>query len=307
MSRYDWRHSAFAPLVGLLVSGVLLVAGAVGALLRFVGATTAPAAAELVVTLVIAVFLTTVLRIVRAVPDIRRESAATARAVANIGSVKPTEGTLVARRLKLFKEAAEAGSDCEAVLSARSALDEGEMTNRHHLDHALIWALPVFGFIGTALTMAAMVGSFGNALDGRGDPSVLIAALKQYVLPELASAFGVTMIALFLSVLAFGAMALVERAERANVGAADEVFLIYLARLPGKEAAPGLQGLTRELAQVQGLTRELSHMQGLTQELAHSRGRTEELVKGLDALRTAVDRLAAAESRPQKYTLVREQ
>ncbi|GAA4969277.1 hypothetical protein HD597_008748 [Nonomuraea thailandensis] len=307
MSRYDWRHSAFAPLVGLLVSGVLLVAGAVGALLRLVGATTAPAAAELVVTLVIAVFLTTVLRIVRAVPDIRRESAATARAVASIGSVKLGEETLVARRLKLFKEAAEAGSDCEAVLSARSALDESEMANRHHLDHALIWALPVFGFIGTALTMAAMVSSFGNALDGRGDPGVLIAALKQFVLPELASAFGVTMIALFLSVLAFGAMALVERAERANVGAADEVFLIYLARLPGKEAGPGLAGLTRELAQVQGLTRELSHMQGLTQELAHSRGRTEELVKGLDALRTAVDRLAAAESRPQKYTLVREQ
>ncbi|SPL95401.1 unnamed protein product [[Actinomadura] parvosata subsp. kistnae] len=293
--------------MGLLVSGVLLVAGAVGALLRLVGAATAPAAAELVVTLVIAVFITTVLRIVRAVPDIRRERAATARAVANIGSVKPGEDTLVGRRLKLFKEAAEAGSDCEAVLSARSALDESEMANKHHLDHALIWALPVFGFIGTALTMAAMVGSFGNALDGRGDPGVLIAALKQYVLPELASAFGVTMIALFLSVLAFGAMALVERAERANVGAADEVFLIYLARLPGKEAAPGLQGLTRELAQVQGLTRELSHMQGLTQELAHSRGRTEELVKGLDALRTAVDRLAAAESRPQKYTLVREQ
>ncbi|MEV0824192.1 hypothetical protein [Nonomuraea rubra] len=308
MSRYDWRHSAFAPLVGLLVSGALLVAGAVGALLRFVGATTAPAAAELVVTLVIAVFVTTVLRIVRAVPDIRRESAATARAVASIGSVKPNEDTLVARRLKLFKEAAEAGSDCEAVLSARSALDESEMANRHHLDHALIWALPVFGFIGTALTMAAMVGSFGDALDGRGDPAVLIAALKQYVLPELASAFGVTMIALFLSVLAFGAMALVERGERANVGAADEVFLVYLARLPGKkEAVPGLAGLTRELAQVQGLTKELSHMQGLTQELAHSRGRTEELVKGLDALRTAVDRLAAAESRPQKYTLVREQ
>ncbi|UBU14781.1 hypothetical protein [Nonomuraea gerenzanensis] len=305
MSRYDWRHSAFAPLLGLLVSGVLLVGGAVAALLRFVGATTAPAAAELVVTLVIAVFLTTVLRIARAVPDIRRESAATARAVANIGSVRPAEDTLVARRLKLFKEAAEAGGDCEAVLSARSALDDGELTNKHHLDHALIWALPVFGFIGTALTMAAMVGSFGNALDGKGDPSVLIAALKQYVLPELASAFGVTMIALFLSVLAFGAMALVERAERANVGAADEVFLIYLARLPGKEAAPAQAGLTRELAQ--GLTKELSQVQGLTQELAHSRGRTEELVKGLDALRTAVERLTAAESRPQRYTLVREQ
>ncbi|MCF6473004.1 hypothetical protein FAF44_32115 [Nonomuraea sp. MG754425] len=305
MSRYDWRHSAFAPLLGLLVSGGLLMTGAVEAVLVFVGATTAPAAAELVVTLVIAVFLTTVLRIVRAVPDIRRENEATARAVTGIGSVKPGDETLVGRRLRLFKEAAEAGSDAEAVLSARSALDESEMANKHHLDHALIWALPVFGFIGTALTMAAMVGSFGNALDGRGDPSVLIAALKQYVLPELASAFGVTMIALFLSVLAFGAMALVERAERTNVGAADEVFLIYLARLPAKAAGSG--GLAREMSQIQELSRELSHTQGLTQELAHSRGRTEELVKGLDALRTAVERLSAVESRPQKYTLVREQ
>ncbi|MEV0382170.1 hypothetical protein [Nonomuraea sp. NPDC050643] len=286
MSRYDWRHSVFAPVVALMVAAVLMVAGAVEALLVAVGATTAPVAAELVVTLIIAVFLTTVLRIVRAVPDIRRESAATARAVTNIGAVKPGEETLVGRRLKLFKEAAEAGNDCEAVLSARSALDESEMANKHHLDHALIWALPVFGFIGTALTMGAMVNSFSNALDRQGDPGVLIAALKQYVLPELASAFGVTLVALFLSVLAFGAMALVERAERAAVVEADEVFLVYVARLPAKQAAPA--------------------MSGLTQELAASRGRTEELTKGLDALRTAVERLSAAESRPQKYTLVRE-
>jgi hypothetical protein len=276
----------FAPLVGLLVSALLVAAGVVEALLKSVGATTAPAAAELVVTLIITVFLTTVLRIVRAVPDIRRESAATARAVANLQTVRPTEDTLVGRRLKLFREAAEAGNDCEAVLSARSALDDSEMANKHHLDHALIWALPVFGFIGTALTMAAMVSSFSDALDNQGDPSVLIAALKQHVLPELASAFGVTLIALFLSVLAFGAMSLVERAERTSVVAADEVFLTYIARLPAKQAAPA--------------------MQGLTQELAQSRGRTEELVKGLDALRTAVERLSAAESRPQKYTLVRE-
>lgn len=274
-------------MVGLVLSALLLVAGVVGSLLESVGATTAPAAAELVVTLIFAVFLTTVLRIVRAVPDIRRESAATARAVANVQAVKPTEDTLVGRRLKLFKEAAEAGNDCEAVLSARSALDDSEMANKHHLDHALIWALPVFGFIGTALTMAAMVSAFSNALDSQGDPGVLITALKQHVLPELASAFGVTLIALFLSVLAFGAMALTERAERASVVAADEVFLIYIARLPAKQAAPA--------------------MHGLTQELAQSRGRTEELVKGLDALRTAVERLSAAESRPQKYTLVRDQ
>jgi hypothetical protein len=277
----------FAPVVGLAVSALLMIAGMVETLLVSVGAATAPVAAELVVTLIIAVFLTTVLRIVRAIPDIRRESEATARAVTSIQAVTPGEDTLVGRRLRLFKEAAEAGNDCEAVLSARSALDDSEMVNKHHLDHALIWALPVFGFIGTALTMGAMVSSFSSALDSKGDPGVLIAALKQHVLPELASAFGVTLIALFLSVLAFGSMALVERAERASVVAADEVFLIYIARLPAKQAAPA--------------------MHGLTQELAQSRGRTEELVKGLDALRTAVERLSAAESRPQKYTLVRDQ
>ncbi|WP_336208645.1 hypothetical protein [Nonomuraea sp. LPB2021202275-12-8] len=286
MSRFDWRHSVFAPVVALVVSALLLAAGAVETSLQSVGATTAPVAAEFVVTLIIAVFLTTVLRIARVVPDIRRENAATARAVANVQAVNPGGDTLVARRLKLFREAAEAGNDCEAVLSARSALDDSEMANKHHLDHALIWALPVFGFIGTALTMAAMVTSFGDALDSQGDPAVLMTALRQHVLPELASAFGVTLIALFLSVLAFFAMALAERAERAGVAAADEVFLTYIARLPAKQAAPA--------------------MQGLSQELARSRGETEALVKGLDALRTAVERLSAAETRPQKYTLVRE-
>lgn len=294
MSRFDWRHSGFAPLVGLLVSAVLLMTGMVRQLLQFVGATTAPGAAELVVTLIIAVFLTTVLRIVRAVPDIRKESAATARASASVQAVRPSDDTLVGRRLRLFKEAAEAGGDAEAVLSARSALDDTEMVNKHHIDHALIWALPVFGFIGTALTMATMVGSFGNALDNRGDPGVLITALKQHVLPELASAFGVTMIALFLSVLAFGAMALIERAERASVAAADEVFLVYLARLPGASKGGSSAPAGPEL-------------RGLTQELAQSRDRTEELIKGIDALRTAVERLSAVESKPQKYTLVREQ
>jgi hypothetical protein len=294
VSRFDWRHSVFAPLVGLLVSAVLLMTGMVRQLLQFVGATTAPGAAELVVTLIFAVFFTTVLRIVRAVPDIRREAAATARAEASVQSVRPSDDTLVGKRLRLFREAAEAGGDAEAVLTARSALDDGEMANKHHIDHALIWALPVFGFIGTALTMAAMVGSFSSALDSRGDPGVLITALKQHVLPELASAFGVTMIALFLSVLAFGAMTLIERSERASVAAADEVFLIYLARLPGgKGAAPAAPAG--------------SELRGLTQELAQSRDRTEELIKGLDALGTAVERQSAAESKPQKYTLVREQ
>ncbi|MFI6909624.1 hypothetical protein ACIBKY_50770 [Nonomuraea sp. NPDC050394] len=286
MSRYNWHHSVFAPVVALIGSVLLMVAGVVETVLVSVGATTAPAAAELVVTVIIGVFLTTMLRIARAVPDIRRENAAITRARVNVQAVKANEDTLVARRLKLFREAAEAGNDCEAVLSARSALDDGEIANKHHLDHTLIWALPVFGFIGTALTMAEMVSSFSSALDSQGDPSVLITALKQHVLPELASAFGVTLIALFLSVLAFGAMALVERAERAGVVAADEVFLTYVARLPAKRTAPA--------------------MQGLTQELAQSRGSTEELVKGLDALRTAVERLSAAESRPQRYTLVRE-
>ncbi|MEW9547160.1 hypothetical protein [Nonomuraea sp. NPDC050783] len=273
-------------MTGIAVSALLLASGAVAALLKAVGATTAPAGAALVVTLIFAVFLTVVLRIVRAVPDLRREAAATARARTGLHAVPPGGDTLVARRLRLFRDAAEAGNDCEAVLSARSALDDGEMAGKHHLDHALIWALPVFGFIGTALTMAGMVTSFSGALDRQGDPGVLISALKQHVLPELASAFGVTLIALFLSVLAFGTMAVVERAERAAVAAADEVFLAHLARLPGKEAAPALAGLA--------------------EELARSRGRTEELVKGLDALRTAVERLADAESGPRRYTLVRE-
>ena len=68
---------------------VAVVAGVVGSLLESVGATTVPAAAELVVTLIFAVFLTAVLRIARAVPDIRRENAATARAVGNVQAVKP--------------------------------------------------------------------------------------------------------------------------------------------------------------------------------------------------------------------------
>ncbi|SDK29266.1 hypothetical protein SAMN05421874_106292 [Nonomuraea maritima] len=286
MSKVGWRHSVFAPLVGVVVSLGCYALGVVEALLAAVGATTAPPAAEYVVTLIFAVFLTAVLRIARAVPDLRRENAATARAVANVASVRPGDDTLVARRLRLFKESADAGNDSESVLSARSALDESEMANKHHLDHALIWALPVFGFIGTALTMAAMVTSFSGALDGQGDPGALIVALKQHVLPELASAFGVTLIALFLSVVSFGAMALVERSERAGITAADEVFLVHIARLPAKQAAPALHGLT--------------------QELAETRGRTEELIKGLDALRTAVERLNALESRPQKYSLVRE-
>ncbi|MGI5268712.1 hypothetical protein ACQEUU_06150 [Nonomuraea sp. CA-218870] len=286
MSRFDWRHTAFAPATATVVAFLSYVAGAVGALLESVGATTVPAAAELVVTLIIAVFLTTVLRIARTVPDIRQESAATARAAAGVQAVRPGDDTLVARRLRLFREAAEAGNDAEAVLSARSALDEAELANRHHLDHALIWALPVFGFIGTALTMATMVTAFGDALDGSGDPAALMAALKGHVLPELASAFGVTLVALFLSVLAFGAMALAERAERAGVAAADEVFLDHLARLPARRSA--------------------SAPHGLAEELARSRSGTEELVKGLDSLRAAVDALTASQSGPHRYTLVRE-
>lgn len=286
LSSFGWRHSLFAPAVAVMVSALLMLAGAVGALLRAVGATTAPTAAELVVTLIIAVFLTTMLRIVRALPEIQRENVAIRRARANIQAAGTGSDTLVGRRLALFKEAAEAGTDPEAVLSARSGLDEGEMANKHHLDHALIWALPVFGFIGTALTMAAMVTSFADGLGGDGSPARLMTSLKAQVLPELASAFGVTLIALFLSVLAFGLMAFVERGERMAVVEADEVFLTYVARLPAKQAGPA--------------------MHGLMQELALARGRTEELTKGLDALRTAVEQLSALEGRPHRYTLVRE-
>jgi len=104
------------------------------------------------------------------------------------------------------------------------------------MDHALIWALPVLGFLGTAFAMSRTVEGFSEALGGAGDFEVLKANLLRTVIPHLSQAFDVTLVALTLAIVAFLSLSALERTRRALVVGADEVALSLIAMLPGRPA-----------------------------------------------------------------------
>jgi len=86
-------------------------------------------------------------------------------------------------------------SDVSDILSTQAEYDEDQLASSYTLVNGFLWAIPVFGFIGTVMGLSRAIGSFGITLQSAGDISTLKTSL-QAVTGGLAVAFETTLVAL---------------------------------------------------------------------------------------------------------------
>jgi hypothetical protein len=183
------------------------------------------------------------------------------------------------------------------LLSGQSSLDEATIGTAFQMDHALVWALPVLGFIGTAFAMALTVSGFSVALgQGPEDFQQLRSNLVRTVIPHLSQAFDVTLVALSLTVVAYICLSFMERGRRAVVVSADETVLSLLAKLPAAKASADEDEETEPI-NVDKLARALGRATSSTKELAGT----------IASLRETAEKALAAQSHPRHFTVVQEE
>ena len=89
-------------------------------------------------------------------------------------------------------------SDVSEILRAESEEDVARHENSYALIHSFVWAVPVLGFIGTAIGLSVAIGDFGSVLAGANDLSAIKESLGS-VTSGLGTAFETTLVGLFLA------------------------------------------------------------------------------------------------------------
>ena len=91
-------------------------------------------------------------------------------------------------------------SDVSEILRGESEEDVARHENSYSLIHSFIWAVPVLGFIGTAIGLSVAIGDFGSVLAGANDLSAIKESLGS-VTSGLGTAFETTLVGLFLALI----------------------------------------------------------------------------------------------------------
>jgi biopolymer transport protein ExbB/TolQ len=95
-------------------------------------------------------------------------------------------------------------SDVSTILKSQADNDENQIASSYALINAMIWAIPVLGFIGTVLGLSVAINKFTAALRATTELNVIKASLQE-VTAGLSTAFETTLVglvfALFLHLL----------------------------------------------------------------------------------------------------------
>ena len=120
----------------------------------------------------------------------------------------------------------------EAVPAAAS-LDAAMLAGSYGPLNVYAWVLPVLGFMGTAVGMTAAIGGFKEALGKtRGDLNMLVDALGDRVIPGLAGAFYVTILALGASLVVYLCTAALRDWDQQALHKLDRLCMVMLASVP---------------------------------------------------------------------------
>jgi len=91
-------------------------------------------------------------------------------------------------------------SDVDDILRTTADRDESILHTSFSILGGFLWAIPVFGFIGTVLGLASAIGNFSELLDKQSEVSGIIGSLKE-VTGGLSTAFETTLLALVIALL----------------------------------------------------------------------------------------------------------
>jgi len=91
-------------------------------------------------------------------------------------------------------------SDVSTILKAQSENDENQVASSYAIIHAMIWAIPVLGFVGTVLGLSMAINKFTAALSASTDVNQIKDHLKA-VTAGLSTAFETTLVGLAFALL----------------------------------------------------------------------------------------------------------
>ncbi len=91
-------------------------------------------------------------------------------------------------------------SDVSTILKAQSENDENQVASSYAIIHAMIWAIPVLGFVGTVLGLSMAIQKFTGALVATTDVNQIKDHLKE-VTAGLSTAFEATLVGLTFALL----------------------------------------------------------------------------------------------------------
>lgn len=91
-------------------------------------------------------------------------------------------------------------SDVSTILKAQSDNDENQVASSYAMIHAMIWAIPVLGFVGTVLGLSIAINKFTGALNATSDIAQMREHLK-LVTAGLSTAFETTLVGLGFALL----------------------------------------------------------------------------------------------------------
>lgn len=144
-------------------------------------------------------------------------------------------------------------SSLHETLPAAAALDANDLAASYSSLHVYAWTLPVLGFIGTAGGLASAIGGFKSALNQTAalETAALVSRLSQVVIPGLAAAFQITMLALAASIVTYVGASALRSWDQQALDELDRLSVIFLSRVPQPEA-PEAQELLRLLNEISG-------------------------------------------------------
>ncbi|MEZ6057355.1 MAG: MotA/TolQ/ExbB proton channel family protein [Planctomycetaceae bacterium] len=106
-------------------------------------------------------------------------------------------------------------------LAVQSEIDANSISSSYSLLKVFIWAIPIFGFIGTVIGISDAVGGFSAGMQGAADVDAMKASLGK-VTSGLSTAFDTTLVSLVFSMFVMFPMTSMMKAEEDLVNRVDE-------------------------------------------------------------------------------------
>jgi biopolymer transport protein ExbB/TolQ len=252
--------------------------------------------------------------LVHAIAILREQAAVRQFQVVSSSSSKAMRGTRAGRRAELITKYNPSSPERLAeALPAAAALDGVALDNGFSMLKAYVWSLPVLGFIGTAWAMAHSISGFSDALEAAtkadgGGMSVLTDRLGQFVIPGLAGAFSVTMLALAASIVGHLWVTVLQSWDQDLLHDLDQHTATRLAELVPVEVAGGVsKPLVEQLA---ALVEQLRALQSSI-DFRDAAGRLQQAamahVAAAEELRQSAAQVQASVSAPYHITISREE
>ncbi|MDR1494250.1 MAG: MotA/TolQ/ExbB proton channel family protein [Planctomycetaceae bacterium] len=93
-------------------------------------------------------------------------------------------------------------SDVDDILRSHAERDENSLETSYTLVNGFLWAIPVFGFVGTVIGLSQAIGSFGSVLTSTSELEAIAESLR-HVTAGLMTAFDTTLLALVVALFLY--------------------------------------------------------------------------------------------------------